>query len=427
MFSNFWLSSLGEKQLKFLFLMSNNKQLVLIYLEQLSPKIEYVFKHIFKQIFLFEVEFTSNKGYFISSILPKISYCSLSITNELHLKSSSFFSQNSIEEMLNYLETEDFWKDKVAVSFALLTRLEEYRNFKKDNFGRFTLNESILFKKIDAKQPFIDDFAFNILKELKNKYSNLCAPKYFFEQPTIDLDHPFYFKHKLLSRQLASLFSSLIRLNIKMFFIKLFILLGFTKDKYDIYEITNKFKNIIYFLPLGKYSKIDSFHNVKKKSYNDFLQKLKWKNKIMLHPSYASNDSIFTLTREIKRFQVLYGETPTGCRQHYIKLEFPATYQNLIQQGIANDFSMGFHDAVGFRAGTCTPFYWFDLTKNKETFLKVFPFCWMDATFIKYLKLPTNERKKQIEELKNTVKKYEGYYSYIFHNDYFDKFKENII
>jgi hypothetical protein len=405
--------------------MLNNKQHVLIYLEQLNPRIEYVFRHIFKQIFLFDVEFTINKEYFISSNLPKISYCNFPLENELHLKFSSFFNQNSVEEMLDYIENEGFWKDKVAVSFALLTRLEEYSNFKKDKFGRFTFNESILFKKIEAKQPFVDVFAYDLLNELQNNNS-ISTLRCFFEQPTIDLDHPFYIKYKSLFRQLISVFSSLIRLHIKVVFVKIFVLLGFAKDKYDIYETTNKLKNIIYFLPLGNYSKIDSFHNTKKKSYNDFLQKLKWKNKIMLHPSYASNDSIYTLTREIKRFQVLYGETPTGCRQHYIKLEFPKTYQNLIQQGIVNDFSMGFHDAVGFRAGTCTPFYWFDLTKNQETFLKVFPFCWMDVTFLKYLKLSTNESKKQIEELKNTVKKYEGYYSYIFHNDYFDKFKETL-
>lgn len=407
--------------------MLNNKQCVLIYLEQLSNKIEYVFRHIFKQIFLFDVQFTTNKEHFISSNLPKISYCNFSIESELNLKSSSFFEQNSIEDMLSYLENEAFWKDKVAISFTLLTRIEEYRKFEKDNFGRFTIKESIFFKKIDAKKPFIDDFAYDLLKELQSKNPNLNTIKYFFEQPTIDLDHPFLFKHKPRLRQLSSIFKSLFSLKIKIFFIKIFMFFGFSKDKYDIYETIKKLKNIIYFLPLGNYSKIDSFHNAKIKSYNEFLQKLKWKNKIMLHPSYASNDSVFTLSREIKRFQVLYGETPTGCRQHYIKLEFPKTYQNLIQQGIANDFSMGFHDAIGFRAGTCTPFYWFDLTKNKETFLKVFPFCWMDITFLKYLKFSIPESKKEIEELKNTVKKYEGYYSYIFHNDYFDKFKEIII
>ena len=43
---------------------------------------------------------------------------------------------------------------------------------------------------------------------------------------------------------------------------------------------------------------------------------------------------------------------------------------------------MGFSGLPGFRAGTCKPFYFYDLKNEKSTELKIFPITLMEGTFI---------------------------------------------
>ena len=61
-------------------------------------------------------------------------------------------------------------------------------------------------------------------------------------------------------------------------------------------------------------------------------------------------------------------------------LKFPICYLNLLNSGITTDYSMGYPDHPGFRAGTCTPFNWYDLQLEKVTPLLVYSYCQNDGT-----------------------------------------------
>ncbi|NJO69236.1 MAG: hypothetical protein HC830_08110 [Bacteroidetes bacterium] len=63
----------------------------------------------------------------------------------------------------------------------------------------------------------------------------------------------------------------------------------------------------------------------------------------------------------------------TKSRQHFLRLKFPGTYHRLMQEGITDDYSMGFHDKPGFRAGIAMPYPFYDLVNEKETTLTVHP------------------------------------------------------
>ena len=52
----------------------------------------------------------------------------------------------------------------------------------------------------------------------------------------------------------------------------------------------------------------------------------------------------------------------------------------LIDAGIAEDYSMGYPDEPGFRAGIARPYYFYDVAEDHQTNLKIFPFQVMDAT-----------------------------------------------
>ena len=138
---------------------------------------------------------------------------------------------------------------------------------------------------------------------------------------------------------------------------------------------------------------------------------------IGIHPSVKSNSYEFYLHNEIERLESIVKKKVHSSRQHFLVLKFPSTYQTLIGQEITDDYTMGFADHVGFRAGTARPFKWFDLTKNVVTNLTVHPFVFMDGTLNEYMKLNPDEAIKRIDVLYQEVVACGGEYSFIWHNE----------
>ncbi|NJN34523.1 MAG: hypothetical protein HC817_09980 [Saprospiraceae bacterium] len=88
-----------------------------------------------------------------------------------------------------------------------------------------------------------------------------------------------------------------------------------------------------------------------------------------------------------------------------MKLNLPETYRTLLENGIEADFSMGYADDIGFRAGIATSFFWFDLGRNEPTALKIFPFAVMDVTLKEYLKLSPDEAIETVRSIIAATKK----------------------
>jgi hypothetical protein len=72
--------------------------------------------------------------------------------------------------------------------------------------------------------------------------------------------------------------------------------------------------------------------------------------KIGIHPSFVSNISRDKLKEEIKKLSLIVQKRITCSRQHYLRLELPVTYRKLIEQGIEEDYTMGYNTYPGFRA-----------------------------------------------------------------------------
>lgn len=61
------------------------------------------------------------------------------------------------------------------------------------------------------------------------------------------------------------------------------------------------------------------------------------------------------------------------------KLKIPKSYLRLTTKNIDQDYSMYYPDTPGFRAGTCSPFYWYDLQIEKQSQLKIYPIALTDS------------------------------------------------
>ena len=82
---------------------------------------------------------------------------------------------------------------------------------------------------------------------------------------------------------------------------------------------------------------------------------------------------------------------------------------------------MGYEKAVGFRASTCTPFYFYDLDYEIQTPLKVFPFAFADITLRDEDDLSKKEILKKMLDLKSAVKAVNGMFIGVFHNESFSE------
>jgi hypothetical protein len=136
---------------------------------------------------------------------------------------------------------------------------------------------------------------------------------------------------------------------------------------------------------------------------------------IGIHPSYATSEFPKKIAIEKERLERISGEKITKSRQHYLKFILPHTYRSLIAAGITEDYSMGFSEIAGFRAGTCKPFYFYDLEEEKITHLKIFPIAMMEGSFMKNKTSP-EQSSQEILNLINEVKKVQGTFISIWHN-----------
>ena len=202
------------------------------------------------------------------------------------------------------------------------------------------------------------------------------------------------------------------------------MLLGSTKDPYDTYDFLNSVfkgneKNVYFFFLLGDYSRFDKNVSYKNRHFRKLIQKIKEKYAVGIHPSFLSDKKKESknLKFEIQRLKEITGSKVKKSRQHFLQLSFPETYRRLIKAGIDEDFTMGYPSQTGFRAGICTPFYFYDLEKETTTNLKIVPFQVMDVTLRDYMKLTPEQATNEIERLMTEVKNVGGTFVSIWHNE----------
>ena len=199
------------------------------------------------------------------------------------------------------------------------------------------------------------------------------------------------------------------------------VLTGSKKDPFDnydkIFDIQSRGFDVKLFWMLGNYGKYDKNISHKNRRHRRLIRKMDTIATIGIHPSYRSNSNEFNIHNEIERLQNIIKKHVRSSRQHYLMLFLPKTYQQLIEQEIEDDYSMGYADIIGFRAGTARSFHWFDLTTNKKTSLRIHPFCYMDGSLNEYLQLSTNEAEDRIAQLYLEVQNYGGQCIFLWHND----------
>ena len=77
---------------------------------------------------------------------------------------------------------------------------------------------------------------------------------------------------------------------------------------------------------------------------------------------------------------------------------------------------MGYPDEPGFRAGIARPYFFYDVTTDVQTKLKIIPFQVMDGTLFQYKKLDPLSSREIILKLIHETRKVGGLFVSLWHN-----------
>ena len=310
----------------------------------------------------------------------------------------------------------------------MLSRYEEYLWFSPDSHGRFPANISLAFRNGFLEIPVVNLWANKFGELLEENFKGLIIQKKNFTwQTTIDVDTAWAFLNRNPLRTAVSLVKSIFSGNESGMRIR--VLKGEEPDPFYTFDFLRELhsdepEKLLFFFLSGKPGGFDRNINPKNKNWQELVRVLSSEYKTGLHPSYRSNQDIKILQDEQQTLSTLISKPVTDSRQHFLKLRFPETYRNLIELGMENDYSMGFADHTGFRAGTCSPFYFFDLETENITSLRVWPFAVMDRSLKKYMNLDQEQSLKKMNSLIDTVYHAGGLFISLWHNDSLSNYGE---
>ena len=410
--------------------------MIVIYSENISNRLIYTFNVIFKYILKTSYKIVDLQTFENSKNQVCINYSSKKLKDCISIIPHTILFEKDINKQLISTEWKNdipyFFKtngnslfgfDIFASTFFMVTRYEEYFPENLDNHNRFKAEDSSAYKNNFLNLPVVNLWALDLKKEIAKIYPNynFLQTKYNYIN-SIDIDVAYAYKGKGVFRLFASFVKSVITFN-KSELKNRFKFVLKKRDIYNSYDFITKLQEKYnttnyYFINLGDYAKFDKNVHYKSKEIQQLIEKitLNKKNNIGIHPSYASNKNSIKIEIEKKRLEKLTNQRITSSRQHFLMLSFPNTYENLLKNNIKHDYTMGYASKIGFRAGICTTFPFFNIPKDKEENLLITPFQIMDGTLNNYENLNPEQAIEKINTIIPTIKKVNGTFVSLWHN-----------
>tara|TARA_R110002111_G_scaffold60230_6_gene100806 strand:- start:6397 stop:7608 length:1212 start_codon:yes stop_codon:yes gene_type:complete len=379
------------------------------------------------------VRFTSKVEDFIAHDSLKMSYAKQPLSNELFVQSNTLLFENGLSDVtLNVQQWEhtkgffatgersDLPFDIFAASFYLLSRYEEYLPHVKDEYGRFLASESLAYKQKFLNQPVVDIWAYKLKDVLAKRFPDYKFPvRNYKVQPVIDVPMAYYFKHKGLLRIIGGTLNDLRRFKLKQLYFRYLVLFGFKRDPYDTFrwvirkQNNYNFKFMVLFL-IGDYSTYDKNINTNKKEFVSLIKSVADYCDVGIKASYLALDDVSILKKEKIKMEAITHTDLKAVRHSFSKLNLPISYRNLVELEINQDYSMGYIDTLGFRAGTCTPFQFYDLDYEVQTPLQINPYQCLDYALLKYNS--ELDKTEHLQKIIREVKAVNGTFIPVFHN-----------
>jgi hypothetical protein len=402
-----------------------------IYSPCITPRLEYVTGVIFSSVLGIDYEITDDRRKIGNS--PSIIYSDEKVKDQFVIRPSGLLSATGvtalvpevthISEMPVLFASDEglFPFDIFSAAFYMLSRYEEYLPFTNDAHGRFPGSQSLAFRGGFLQMPVVDIWARYLAGALVKRYPVLTIRhNEFTSLLTVDVDQPFAYKSRGFLRSVGGIVKGITGTGAKPAD-RIRTMTGQKDDPYDTFAYIDEQVKIhgsgaLYFFPVGDQGPYDHNPHYKDHDYTEVIRKHDSMTGSGLHPSYRSAGRPKVLKMEADRYRHITGHNAENARQHWLLLNMPGTYQAFENAGIRNDYTMGFADEPGFRAGIARPFLFYDLSREKITGLTIVPFQLMDGTLRQYMHLTPEAAMKVARTIIEATRNVGGHFVSVWHN-----------
>jgi len=334
-----------------------------------------------------------------------------------------------------------FHHDILKSIFHLLSGYEEVKNKARDTYDRFPYKESLQFKLGIIGLPVVNYYMEIILKGLKQFCERNGIPfqrRSLLKGPLLMLSHDIDYIEAYDFKETGFKFKQLLGLadspfdfrgKLREAFTALYHFLNpFSKhnpfwnfDALMLWEAERGFHSSYYFLEKdGKYD--NSRYKFHRKKIRLLMKTLAERgHEIGIHGTMQSYDMPEAMRRTVENLRAVSPQEVTGIRQHYLRFKPGVTAQIQAESGLGYDASLGFSEFDGFRNSYCWPFKFFDFQEQKTMDFWEIPLSFMDVTHYYHRGLNFEQSRTAIEKLSAEVLKFEGVFSLLWHNSFFNE------
>ncbi len=410
---------------------------LLVLVPKTTNRLKYTFDLVLKNLLGIDYQFTSDSDVFAHCSGPRIIYGEKAFGGHPFFKATPLLFEREIAPQeirpFDYEGVKAFFPvydphsllpfDLFAASFFLLSRYEEYLPFVPDQYGRFEASSSCLHQMGMLQKPIVNIWSQQLAKTLSRVFPTLSfrLPAYSF-QPTYDIDAAWAYLHKGAYRSLGGIARDMLKRDFDELKTRLKVLFKKTPDPFDTFELQlslqKKYRlRPIYFILYAEYGLNDKNTPVKNSHFKRLIKLLADYAPIGIHPSFGSFLNKAKLRGEINSLSAVLNHQISKSRQHFLRMSLPATYHQLIDLDITDDYTMGYASQPGFRAGIATNFPFYDLDHDITTNLQIHPITLMDGTLRDYLNLEGEKALEMAKQLCQEVKNVGGTFTTLWHNE----------
>ena len=408
--------------------------MLLIFTHKVTNRLTYTAKQIFEKILGVEIGFTTKVEDFIKHSGPKMTYSKQPLQNEFFIRSNDLLFEQGINDLEVKISDWDgipcFFSsgdkstipfDIFSASFFLLSRYEEYLPHVKDSVGRFPVKESIAYQNNFLELPVVDLWAYKLLEALKVRFPDLeTKEKNYRFTSIINVTSSHAYAMRGIARTIGGFLLDLGNFKFRNVWERFSVMLRLKKDPYDnffeLVDIHKKFPiKTMFFFQFAKHSAHDKNISTNNNRFRNLIKSVADYSVVSLSTSFVSSLDKNVLREEKKQLGNLINRPINYARLRYNKVNVPATYRNLVETEFTDDFSMGYTHEIGFRAGTCTPFYFYDINTEVRQPIKIHPFAMHDYALVNYK--TKDEVFEKMDRVYRLVKQVKGDFILVFSNE----------
>lgn len=374
--------------------------MLLIYTYKISNRLRYVTQQCIKNILKVDFELTTSVEDFIKHDGPKITYAKQPLQNEFFIESHPLLFEkglravdvtagqwNNIPYFFGVGEKSKIPFDLFAASFFLLSRYEEILFHVKNPKNEFKAELSVLHKLDALKRPLIDLWMNVFYQSLQEHFDQIPerASEVNYEL-SLNVVQAFKYSGRGLMRQLTESLGDLARFNFNTIKRRFAVLTGRMEDPFLIYnDLINRLDSsdikLRFFFEYSKYLFEDQNISRFRSSLNRLIKSVADYKTVALSISHLGLQDSNALERERLELSKQIHRPIWYALHSKLNLRMPYYYKRLIDAELRDDFSMGYADKIGFRSGTSSTHFFYDLDVEMVQPLRVHPFVMANQVF----------------------------------------------